>query len=280
MNCRSVLERRGNSNLKKKLKKEKEDKAEKIIYFYDSGLLSWLRYFPKADLMIILIVTILTVGAYFYVLTMNLFATIILSLIPTIFVFYIIAENKKIELYRNALTSCFRYVNDMVFKINGNNNIAQSYEEVYATADDVVKEDLAITLKELDKTGILITNHFKKYDLPSLNQFHDSLQIVYRDGTRETEKVFNPIKDFMLSELSKQNKLHNTRTMFARSYYLMVFLSVLSPLILRFQTLSVYMEFLENQLTSSIIYFVYELIVIGSLFLVQRMRSDISVKIK
>lgn len=266
--------------LKKKIvkSKKKEPVSIEVIPFNQRPVNYWIKQYGVVDLAILyVLVGGLTFG-YLQIITVDLIKTTIFTLPFLIFFIYILAQNKKIENYKDMTTNCMRYLNNMVFYLSGGNNILQTFELTIETTSGELKDDIQRTLDELNKTGELNTEHFKKYELPSLDQFHESLAIVYQEGTDDYDKIFVPIKDFMLLELTKQDELRNSRNGFAKTYIFMLAGAMIMAPIFRFQAEEVYVKAFENVAWGYSVIGIYEAMIILSLYILMKIKADVSVR--
>ncbi|MED4077622.1 hypothetical protein P4645_15510 [Lysinibacillus fusiformis] len=264
---------------KSRSKKQKKEPINiEVIPFNQRPVTYWIKQYGVVDLAILyVLVGGLTIG-YLQIITVDWVKTIVFTLPFLLFYLYVLAQNKKIEKYKEMTTNCMRYLNNMVFYLSGGNNILQTFELTVETTSGELRDDIQRTLNELNKTGELNTEHFKKYELPSLDQFHESLAIVYQEGTDDYDKIFIPIKDFMLLELTQQDELRHSRNGFAKTFVFMLAGAMVMGPIFRLQAVEVYVKAFENVAWGYVIIGIYEAMIILSLYILMKIKADVSVR--
>ena len=247
-------------------------------YYMARPLGYWLSNFIKVDLLIMMLAGFAVVLGYSYLLTSNWRIAIMLSTPSLIFLLLIFIEIKKQEKFKEYTTKVMNYVNDMVFYMANDNNIAQSLELVYESATGEFKEDIQKTINEVENNGKLNTEHFKKYNMPTLDQFHKTLEGVYYNGTPSKEEVFIPVKDFLLQELAAQDRLRNNRKMFINVFNFMTAIALIAMPIIRFRAEELYFKFLAIQNVSFASIVLFEVMILGAMYIMQKFMTDVSVR--
>lgn len=256
--------------------KRKRSTSIKIL---DRPLLYWLKLYNPLDLAVIVALTFGLSFLLFWIITSDWTQTIIMSLVSTAFlVLYIYVQNKKLSYYRECLQGTLKYVNDLTFFLSTGENVIAALDLTESKLKGELKQDVAKVIERLNKDAELDLSHFAKYDFPALDQFHKNLDIYYQRGG-DLKEIFEPIKKFMTKELSKRDDLYQQKLGFSAIYMVMIGGVIMIALILRFNVETLWNIFLSYKLQSFLGIFGLELMVIGCLYLLQRKKNDISVRL-
>lgn len=215
----------------------------------------------------------------FYFLMNNMLYAIVIGIIGTYFFFMVfIYPNRKLKRYQFHLSELLKYVTNIVFYLRTGNNVLYSLKYTKKTVDKEIQKDIQKTIDILEKEARLDTEHFKKYEFPALDQFHQNLLIKYERGG-DNEDLFKNIQDNIMFELKKRDELYKKRKGWARHVYIVLGMVASMMLILRVNAPVLWDIFLEMPLISyTTITFTYFLILLN-LYLLQKKTLDISVRL-
>lgn len=217
---------------------------------------------------------------FFLFVSKSIFFSIITGFIGMTFFFYaFIFKNRKLRVYQENLSDLMKYVTNVSFFLNTGNNVLYSLQSTLDTvSSNEVRIDIQKTIDILEKDAVLDTNHFKKYDFMSLNQFHHNLAIKDEQGG-ENEDLFSQIQQNMLFELKKRDELYRKRNSFALNVYVLLGMVSGMMVILRLLVPELWDTFLSVTLGSFSILFITFVLILINLGMVQKHKVDISVRI-
>lgn len=230
----------------------------------------------------LVLLTVVLFGAnyyYFHIISNNVWVSIFVGLIGLIFFFYHFSyKTKQLENYQEQLNDLLKYVTNIKFFLEIGENVLYSLTSTLPTMTNrYVRKDLQLVIDKLEKDAILQTDHFKKYEFPSLDQFHQNLAICYEHGGNVKE-MFDPIQKSMMFELEKRDELYKRRKGFAMNFYFLLGLVAVIPLILNFMVSDLWELFLESPLSIPVLLFSH-FVSLFLLYKVQKHKMDISVKL-
>lgn len=235
--------------------------------------------FDGVELVAIILITFIISTVYLSYLTNNVIYSIIMSVVLTAFLLFVfIVPNRKLRRYQGNLQDLLKYVTNMIFFLQTGSNVLSALENVKKTVGEDVKKDIEKTIRKLKEGAELDTSHFKKYEFPALDQFHQNLFIKYEQGG-DAKDLFSQIQGNMVFELKKRDELRKKRTGLALNIYILLGLVWLMGLILRLVVTDLWFIFLEYQLASLGIITVTMLLIMFTMRQTQKHALDISVRI-
>lgn len=227
---------------------------------------------------ILLLLFFLNFG-YFYLTAKNLFLSVVVGIIGAIVLFFsLVVRNQKTKVYQHQLSELLKYASNMVFLLQADKNILYSLRESKNTVDPVIQKDIQKTIDILEKEARLDTNHFKRYNFPALDQFHQILQIKYEHGG-SAKRMFSEVVRSMNFEITKRDELYRKKRGMAAQIYTNVGLVGAIPLMMTFIVAHLYDQFLEVRTASSIILLIFYFSFLWNIHTVQKKVNDINIRV-
>lgn len=238
-----------------------------------------LKMFSGAEIAITMLFWFVAAFLYFYLVSKNVVISIGVGVLGSVFSFLVFTyQGRKLTNYQRNLNDLLKYVTNMTFFLQSGENVLYSLKATKPTLSEKIQEDVQLTIDKLENEAILDTTHFRAYEFPSLNQFHQNLAIKYEHGGNAKE-LFTLIQRDMMTELKKRDELAKNRKAFALNVYMLLGMVALMPLILRFMTPELWDIFLSFKLASIVIL----LITVGAIALnlrfLEKHKNDISVRL-
>lgn len=218
--------------------------------------------------------------SYFHTISENMVISIIVGGVGLAFFFYYFSyQTKKLNRYQEQLSNLLKYVTNIKFFLQTGENVLYSLSSTLPTlTDKYIKEDVETVITGLEENAELVTDHFEKYNFPSLDQFHQNLKICYEHGG-DPEELFDAVQKNMMFELDKRDELYKKRKALAMNIYILLAIVAIMPLILRFIVASLWTIFLSYQIISLAILLITVGAILAVLYFTQKKKMDISVRI-
>lgn len=217
-------------------------------------------------------------GFFFYVTT-NLWYSVVMGGVGMLFYFQVFSiPNKRLKTYQFHLSELMKYVTNMSFFLQTRNNVYHSMKNAKETVSRDIQKDIEKSFKIMQNEAVLNTEHFKKYNFPTLDQFHHHLKIKYDRGG-DSHELFDKIQQDMLFELKKRDELYRKRKGFAANVYVLLSLVVAMFLILRVFVTYLWKIFLSYKVASLVIISTTFLFIMLILYFLQKKNTDISVRV-
>jgi len=218
-------------------------------------------------------------AGFFYLVTKSIAFSLIFGFVGMIFFFYVfIFPNRKLKKYQFHLNELLKYVTNLTFFLQTGNNVPHALESTKKTVDKEIQKDIQKTIDTLEKDAVLDTEHFKKYDFPSLDQYHRNLMIKYDRGG-EASELFGQIQRNMIFELKKRDELYKKRKGFALNVYILLGMVGSMMLMLRLVAPYLWDIFLSMSFMSLSIIGVTYVLILTNLYFLQKHNKDISVRL-
>lgn len=238
-----------------------------------------LKLFSGAEIAITMLFWFVATFLYFYLVSKNVVVSFGVGVLGSIFSFVVFTyQGRKLNNYQQDLNDLLKYVTNMTFFLQSGENVLYSLKSTKPTLSENIQEDVQLTIDKLENEAILDTTHFRAYEFPSLNQFHQNLAIKYEHGGNAKD-LFTLIQRDMMTELKKRDELSKSRKAFALNVYMLLGMVALMPLILRFMTPELWDIFLSFKIASIVIL----LITVGAIALnlrfLEKHKNDISVRL-
>lgn len=215
----------------------------------------------------------------FQVLLKNVQFSIGMGVFGTLFFFLVFTyPNRKLKHYQDNLNGLLKFVSNMMFYLQSGENVFYALESTRGTVNKEIDRDIDQALEILNQEGRLETDHFKKYNFPALDQFHQNLQVYYDRGGNPKE-LFSAIQQNMVQELKSRDELYRRRKGIRMNVVTMLLMIAVTPLILRFMTANLWEIFLEYKWISGSIVTITYLMFLTNLYFVQKQTMDISVRV-
>lgn len=225
-----------------------------------------------------LLILLISFGYLWFVTKAPVFSGVVAIVVTVFFFFKFTIPNRRLKHYQNNLEELMKYVNNMVFYLQSGNNVLNALIESRKTANKNIAADLDITIETLREDAVLDLEHFKKYNFPTLDQFHRNLEIR-DDRGGEAKELFDRIQDGMLFELKKRDELDKKRKGFSLNVYTLLLLVVSMMFILRTFVTEQWEIFLSYHYIGFSVLGITVLLVLVNLNYLQKHSLDISVRV-
>lgn len=251
---------------KKKITKKQMFKEMKVLF------LGW-------ELLLISLAIFFIHYLFYVFVTKNVIFSVAISFVGLAFFFFVfVYPNRKLQKHQFHLNELLKYVTNMTFFLQTGDNVLHSLKSVKNTVHKDIQVDIEKVIKGLENDATLNTEHFKKYDFSTLDQFHSNLAIKYDRGG-DVSDLFSPIQRNMIFELQKRDELYKKRKGFALNVYMILAMISSMTLILRLVAPQLWDIFLGIPVASLIIIGVTYLLLLLNLYMLQKHNLDISVRL-
>ena len=191
----------------------------------------------------------LLIGIFIYFLFNSIKYAIIVSFVITIFFLNeIVLNNKKIAFENHILNELTIYTSQVSLLVSYN-NIYSSLKEVIKFVDNPIKKDLIDVIEKIDN-GINITEAFnnfnEKYNNRTITLFNQTLELFDSHGDSDANTVLEVISEEMNMLKIKKDKFFRFKKEWRLNFYVVLILSLVMPLILRWMIPDIYKEFMAS----------------------------------
>lgn len=247
-------------------------KYAKCIYICEQKKVSIIDYLLKL---------LLIYGVVFIALTLifpNKIYCSIMSIFITIFmVNKIILNSKKIDYQYYILSQLTIYVSQVSMAINYN-NVYTSLKETIRFLSYPLKQDLEKVIMNIEN-GLTISESFKEfnqiYNNKTLTLFNQSLELFDLYGSSDANDVLQIISEEMNDLKIKKDQFLRFKKEWRLNFYVVMFMCLSMPVILKFTMASVYESFMQGFGTiTMMIIFIVNLLIISK---VEKLYSDLSI---
>lgn len=172
------------------------------------------------------------VGVYMYILTRNVFVSILVGIICSPFLFYgTNMVNKEIHDEQTKFDNINKYVTMMVAYLKTNSPPLLALKAVHDKVDEVIQEPIRTAITSILEAKELDTSGFDKFGFTALNVFHRNLEVILYNGGNPDE-IFKTTTEDINQELTYRDKLKRAKTMTSNEIYLTLAIVLAIPLIL------------------------------------------------
>ena len=179
----------------------------------------------------------------------NIFNTIFLSFVITVFfINKIILNSKKLNYENYILSQLTIYISQMAMLINYN-NIYSSIKEATKFLEDSIKSDLEKVIRNIDsgKTILESFNEFnEKYNNKIVTLFNQMLELFDEHGNSDANTVLHLISEEMNMLKIKKDKFLKYKKEWRLNFYVVVFLCLSMPIILKWMIPTIYLAFMYS----------------------------------
>lgn len=222
------------------------------------------------------VILLLSTG-YLYLLTHNVFISLFVGTLTTLFSFYFtVYIPKKMEREQFLMKELQKYATNMTFFLQGN-NVLQALEASKESLDPTIKKDVQKTIDKLRKDAVLDTEHFRKYKFPSIDIFHQKLLIKYMVGGKAKD-LFTKVNQSINFEIVKRDELFRKKRYMRNQIIFMMIMTLSIPLLLVLFADELYQMFLEMGAVAHITSVLLFIAVLISFAILQRATTDISIQ--
>lgn len=212
-------------------------------YSYVNKKSSILEYLVKF-LIIFLVIFII-----FYLIFNNIISTAIVSFILTIFFINEIMLNAKKISYESYILSQLTIYTSQMSLLIAYNNIYSSLKEVVKFLDYPLNKDIEDVILKIDN-GMKITEAFedfnKKYNNRTITLFNQTLELFDEHGNSDAETVLQIVSEEMNMLKIKKDKFFKFKKEWRLNFYVVIFLCISMPLILRLMINDIYKDFMAS----------------------------------
>ncbi|MDF2535166.1 MAG: hypothetical protein K0R18_1325, partial [Bacillales bacterium] len=132
---------------------------------------------------------------YQYYLSQNLVSSILFGVFGGVILFIsIFLKNRKTRIMQIQMKELNKYASCVVFKLKSSKNVISSIKGIIELLEGQVKRDVQILIDHLDNEQEIKKEHFHRYNFPSINIFHQILEIQYFYGGRATDLFHQILK--------------------------------------------------------------------------------------
>ena len=186
---------------------------------------------------------------FLYVIFDNIIYALIISIVLTIFFINSILLNVKKITYESYILSQLTIYTSQMSLLVSYNNIYSSLKEVIKFLDYPVKDDLIDVINKINK-GKSINESFLdfniKYNNRTITLFNQTLEIFDEHGDSDAGTVLQIISEEMNMLKIKKDKFFKYKKEWRLNFYVVVILSLVMPLILRFMINDIYTNFMAS----------------------------------
>lgn len=234
-----------------------------------------------AGVEIVLIIAFLFAVHYLYYVfvSKSVLFSIAIGIIGVLFFFKVfIYPNRKLKKHQEHLSELLKYVTNVSFFLQTGDNVLHALRSSRMSVHKEIRKDIDKTIKILEEDAVLDTSHFKKYNFPTLDQFHSNLLIKYERGGSSAD-LFDQTQTNMIFELQKRDELYKRRKGFALNVYTILGMVFLITLVLRLVAPDLWDLFLSVSVAPYLTMGVTYLLLLLNLYLLQRHNLDVSVRL-
>lgn len=216
---------------------------------------------------------------YFYIVSKNVSVSLVVGLMGGLFFFFVFTtKNKQLRTYQENLNELLKYVTNINFFLQTGENVYYALKATKKTVNPAIQKDIDQTIEGLENEAALKTKHFEKYHFPSLDQFHQNLDIKYTYGG-ESKDLFGQIHKNMMFELKKRDELYRKRKGFAMNVYVLLGMVASMAILLRLITPELWDLFLSFPVASNLVLLITYGAILLNLYFLQKKTVDISVRL-
>ncbi|WP_047980653.1 hypothetical protein [Ornithinibacillus contaminans] len=204
-----------------------------------------LALFSGVQIVLSMIFIFAMAAVYNYFVLDNVVVSVIIGFITMLVGFYnIVYIPRKLKKERYLLNELQKYATNMTFYMQSGYNIINSLKASKRDLDKEIKKDIDLTIEGLEKDAVLRTVHFNKYNFPAIDIFHQILQVKYDVGGN-SKSLFSKANKNINFELVKRDELYRRKRQFKNKIMVMMGMSLVIPLMLRFTAGELYAAFLS-----------------------------------
>lgn len=236
-----------------------------------------LELFPVIKLTISLFAIFIGSIIYLYLITRNIPVSVILGFVAMLFSFYHSAYlPEKLNREQYLLKELQKYATSMTFYLQSGYNVLQAMNLAKSKLDKQIKKDIEKTMMKIEEEAVLDTEHFEKYRFASLNIFHQILRIKYEKGG-DARELFTKANESINFEIVKRDELYRRKKYMKLRVLMMLGMTASIPLIFVFFANDLYEQFLTMGYYAVGINAGLFILLLISLFFLQRNATDVSI---
>lgn len=234
----------------KKIKNIISKISEKLFYGKYNQTYSYINKQSSIyEYLIKFLMVYIIIAIIFYLIFNNIIYTAVVSFILTIFfINEIILNTKKIN-YESFILSQLTIYTSQVSLLISYNNIYSSLKEVQAFLKYPLNEDINKVIYNIDQ-GMKISEAFeefnKKYNNRTITLFNQTLELFDEHGNSDAETVLQIISEEMNMLKIKKDKYFKYKKEWRLNFYVVIFLCLSMPLILKLMICDIYNNFMAS----------------------------------
>lgn len=183
------------------------------------------------------------------IIFINIFNTIILSFIITVFLINEILLNIKKLNYENYILSQLTiYVSQMAMIINYN-NVYSSIKEVRNYLEEPLRSDLDLVISNIDSGKSILesfSNFNQKYNNKIITLFNQALELFDEHGNSDANTVLHIISEEMNMLKIKKDRYLKFKKEWRLNFYVVIFLCLSMPMILKLMIPAIYISYMSS----------------------------------
>lgn len=215
----------------------------KSTYQYINKKSNFKEYLIKFIFIFILI------NIFLIILFNNIYYSLCISFVLTIFYMNEIVLNSKKINYESYILSQLTIYTSQISLLVSYNNIYSSLCEASKFLDYPVKQDLEDVINKIDN-GISITDAFidfnKKYNNRTITLFNQTLELFDQHGDSDANTVLEIISEELNMLKIKKDKFFKYKKEWRLNFYVIAILSLCMPLILKAMIPDIYHNFMSS----------------------------------
>ncbi|WP_025731650.1 hypothetical protein [Heyndrickxia ginsengihumi] len=215
-----------------------------------------------------------------YLLLENIVMSVILGVIGGFWSYTALSVLQvKTTRYQRYLRDLMKYVTTMTFHLKTGRNEMAAFRATREAVPKHIQIKIDKVLDIMENEARLDTSVFKEYDFPTLDIFHQILDIKYTHGG-DPNVLFNPINMMMSDEIAKRDNLYRRKKGKAFQLISMWVMVLCIPLLLVIMpsTLTLYKIFLKYKIASIGIVTIFYLCMLWTLVTIQKAKVNIALK--
>ena len=234
-------------------------------YNYINKKSSFKDYLFKFILIYLIII------AFIYLIFVNAIYCTIIAFVITIFLMNeIILNSKKLVYEQYILSQLTIYTSQMSMLITFN-NVFSSLKEVTRFLDTPVKDNLLSVIKNIEsgkKIGDAFQEFNEKYNNRTITLFNQTLELFDTHGQSDAGIVLHIISEEMNMLKIKKDKFHKFKKEWRINFYVVVFLCMSMPIVLKLMIPTIYEDYMNSFGTILMI-----IIIIANLVIIKKIES-------
>lgn len=236
-----------------------------------------LELFPALKLTLYLVVILAGSIIYLFLVTQHLVISVVLGFVTMAFSFYhSVYLPEKLNKEQFLLKELQKYGTSMTYYLQSGYNVLHAMNLSKRKLDGQIKRDIEKTMRKLQEKAELDTSHFEKYNFNSLNIFHEILKIKYHKGG-DARELFTRVNESMNFEIVKRDELYRKKRYMKHRIMVMMGMTASMPLIFVFFARDLYEQFLTMGYLAVGINASLFILLLISLFFLQRNVTDVSI---
>lgn len=192
---------------------------------------------------------LILISAFLFFIFDNIFYSVIIGFILTVFLINEIILNSKKLSYENYILSQLTIYTSQMSLLVTFNNIYSSLKEVTKFLDYPLNKDIEDVVKKID-SGLSITKSFeefnKKYNNRTITLFNQTLEIFDEHGDSDAGTVLHIISEEMNMLKIKKDKYYKFKKEWRLNFYVVIVMCMAMPIILKLMIPDIYLDYMKS----------------------------------